>query len=64
GDFLFSNNEIMATSYDFQISENNKPVLKINDNETLVELIPDHYYDLLLKRIDPFGNETIMYLKK
>ena len=63
-DNIISQDEIIATSYDFFISENNKPVLRINNNEILVELIRHNKYDLLLKRIDQLGNETIMYLKK
>jgi len=56
--------EITATSYVFHLDEDNNPYIKINDNDTIVELLPDHYYDLLLKRIDQLGNETVIYLKK
>ncbi len=60
-DNLFSQDEITKSSYHFYV-EDDKPFLEIND--MIVELLPDHYFDLLLKRTDQLGNETIIYLKK
>ena len=64
GDNLISQEEYWATAYVFYTDDENKVFIEINNSDTVVELLPHHYYDLLLKRIDPLGNETIMYLKK
>jgi len=63
-DQQISEDEKTATSYSFHLDEDNNPFLMINNIDRAVELLPDHHYDLLLKKIDQFGNETVIYLKK
>ncbi len=63
-DHLISEDEISAVAYEFYLDENSNPFLKINIDETPVGLLSEQHFDLLLKKIDPLGNESIIYLKK
>lgn len=63
-DNLISDDEFSAVSYTFKVDEKGNPYLLINNDETPVEILKEQHFDLLLRKIDKLGNETIMYLKK
>lgn len=64
GDSQISDEEISSVSYSFHVDESKNPYLLINNDSTPVELLREQHFDLLLRKVDNLGNETIMYLKK
>lgn len=64
GDYELSEDEVAAVAYSFHVDEEKNPYVLINQDETPVYLEKQEHFDLLLKKIDGLGNETIMYLKK
>lgn len=64
GDSRIADEEISAVAYSFHVDDFAKPYLIINKDETPVELLREQHFDLLLRKVDNLGNETIMYLKK
>jgi len=64
GDYVLSANESESVSYSFHLDKDRKPYLQINNDQTAVYLWDETHFDLLLKRVDPFGNETMMYFKR
>ena len=64
GDNKFSEDEISKSTYLFAIDENNNPYITSTGNDALISLLPDKYYDLLLRRVDETGLVTTMYMIK
>jgi hypothetical protein len=64
GDNQFTAEEIKKSTYVFGINEKKEPYITITGNDSIVVLLPDNYYDLLLKRFDKTGVTTDVYLKK
>ncbi len=64
GDNKFSGGEITKSSYIFTVEKNNTPSISVTGNDSIVQLLPHNYYDLLFKRTDNSGKITTLYLRK
>ncbi|MBB6481854.1 hypothetical protein [Spirochaeta isovalerica] len=63
-DYELSEEEIVSVAYSFHIDDENEPYLIINKDPARVYLYKEEFFDLVLKKIDGLGNETVMYLKE
>ncbi len=64
GDNKFSDNEVTKSTYLFTVDKNNIPCISITGNDSIVQLLPHNYYDLLFRRTDNTGIVTTIYVKK
>lgn len=64
GDHQISEDEVSSVVYTFHVDDEGNPYLIINNDDTPVEILKEQHFDLLLRKIDKLGNESIFYLKK
>jgi len=63
GDFVLSEDEFASVAYSFHMDREKKPYILINNDRSPVYIWDETHFDLLMKKIDPLGNETVMYFK-
>lgn len=64
GNNRFTANEITKSVYTFAIDDEGTPFIWTSGNEANIYLLEDKYYDLIFKRVDNSGTETLLYTKK
>ena len=64
GNGRLGSDEIISVAYTYVKNENNETLLKINNSHVPVWLREEPTFDLILVKVDDWGNEIIMYLKQ
>ncbi|MBN2655947.1 MAG: hypothetical protein JXR86_02730 [Spirochaetales bacterium] len=62
-DYELSEEEVLSVAYSFHIDDEGESYIEVNNDPVPVYLYKEEYFDLVLKKIDGLGNETVMYLK-
>ena len=64
GDHIIDEGETATAAYTLQENDGGEKYITLSGSNSAIWLCSEFNYDLLLKKIDEFGNETIIYLNK